>query len=189
MTVHRVTFGFLAAALIALPVSAQATEWSVQKGSSLLGFVATITGAARKGGFTEYDAKITLDPADLAASSVVLEIDVKSAATGEGQIDSALPSPDWFSVSEFPKATFASTEIRHKGGNVYEMDGTLKLRGVEKDLTVPFTLDINGTAAMARGEVELVRTDFGVGQGQFASSEQIAASVKVVFEFNATKAE
>ena len=36
-----------------------------------------------------------------------------------------------------------SSAVRHKGGNAYEMDGTLKLRGVEKDLTVPFTLDIN----------------------------------------------
>ena len=34
-----------------------------------------------------------------------------------------------------------------------------------------------------------MRTEFGVGQGQFANTDQIAASVKVVFEFNATKAE
>ena len=189
MKVHRVALGLIAAALIAQSSSARATDWSVEKNSSLLGFVATITGSERKGGFTEYDAKIKLDPADLSTASVVLEIDVKSAATGQSQIDSAMPSPDWFSVTEFPKATFASSAVRHKGGNAYEMDGTLKLRGVEKDLTVPFTLDINGSAAMAKGEVELVRTEFGVGQGQFANTDQIAASVKVVFEFNATKAE
>jgi len=84
---------------------------------------------------------------------------------------------------------FTSTEIRHKGGNAYEMDGKLKLRGVEKAVTVPFTLDINGTAASAKGEVDLIRTDFGVGQGQFEKTDQVAGSVKVVFEFNAKKVE
>lgn len=189
MNVHRVALGIIAAVLIVQASAAGATVWQVQKESSLLGFVATISGAAQKGGFTAYDAKITLDPDDLASASVVLEIDVKSAATGENQIDSAMPSTDWFAVSEFPNATFTSSTIRHKGGNAYEMDGTLKLRGIEKNLTIPFTLDINGTAATAKGEVDLIRTDFGVGQGQFASTDQIAGAVKVVFEFNATKGE
>jgi len=189
MNVRRVALGFVTAALIAQASAADATAWNVQKESSLLGFVATITGASQKGGFTEYDAKITLDPEDLSSASVVLDIDVNSAATGQSQIDSAMPSADWFAVSEFPRATFTSSAIRHSGGNAYEMDGTLTLRGIEKKLTIPFTLDIDGAAATAKGEVEIVRTEFGVGQGQFANTDQIAGAVKVVFEFNATKAE
>ena len=189
MIVRRVAIGFIAAVLIAQTSAAGATVWNVQKESSLLGFVATISGVAQKGGFTAYDAKITLDPENLSSASVVLDIDVNSAATGETQIDSAMPSADWFAVSEFPKATFTSSIIRHSGGNAYEMDGTLKLRGIEKKLTIPFTLEIDGTAAKATGEVEIVRTEFGVGQGQFANTDQIAGAVKVVFEFNAVKAQ
>ena len=91
------------------------------------------------------------------------------------------------SAAEFPKATFTSTTVRNTGGNAFEMDGTLSLRGVEKDLTIPFTLDVDGSNAHAKGEVEVIRTDFGIGQGAFASADQVNLEVKVHFDFKASK--
>ena len=73
------------------------------------------------------------------------------------------------------------------GENRYVADGTLDLRGVKKPLSLPFSLKIDGDTATARGVTTLDRTVFGVGQGEWASTDQIAANVKVNFALTAKR--
>ena len=49
-----------------------------------------------------------------------------------------------------------------------------------------FTLDITGDKARARGSATIDRTSFGVGQGDYASTAEIAGPVAVSFDFQAT---
>lgn len=173
--------------VLTVSMAAGAPQWTLDKTSSKLGFVVSVMNGERVGHFSDFDAEIAIAPDDLDTSSVRLEIDIASAKTGHGDIDKAMPSGAWFAVSDFPKASFASTAIRHVGGNSYEMDGKLKLRGIEKELTVPFTLDIEGDNAHAKGTVELNRSLFGVGQGEFSSGKAVGLEVNVVFELDAAK--
>ncbi|HEY2662058.1 MAG TPA: YceI family protein [Caulobacteraceae bacterium] len=76
-----------------------------------------------------------------------------------------LPGKDWFDVAQYPQARFEGTAIRQKAGDAYEAAGVLTLRGVTRPVTLPFTLDINGAAAQAKGHLDLIRSAFGVGQG------------------------
>jgi polyisoprenoid-binding protein YceI len=166
---------------------AVASPWTVDMETSRLGFVASVMGGSQEGQFSTFDAQITFSPDDLGAARVHLDIDIASAATGQDQMDSALPTSDWFAVAEFPMATFQSTEFRHIEGDAYEMDGTLTVRDVSKDLTIPVTIAIDGDSAIANGAVDLARTEFGVGQGQFASDNPVGFSVQVVFELRASR--
>jgi len=166
---------------------AEAAQWTLDKDQSSLGFTVLTTQAKIEAQFETYDAQITLDPADLAAAKVAVDIDIASARTGNAQNDGAIASPTWMGAAAFPKATFTSTAIRNTGSNAYEMDGMLSLHGVEQTLTIPFSLDINGNEAVAKGDVDVIRTDFGIGQGPFASGDQVELSVKVRFQFTATK--
>jgi polyisoprenoid-binding protein YceI len=52
---------------------------------------------------------------------------------------------------------------------------------------VAFTLKIKGDAATAMGEADVDRTVFGVGQGEWAATDQIPAKVRVRFAITATK--
>ena len=176
---------FAAATVLAMP--AQAAQWTLDKDNSSLGFTVTTAQAKIEAKFAAYDAQITLDPADLSGAKVSVNIDISSADTGNAQNNGAIASSTWMSVAEFPKATFSSTAIRNTGDNTFEMDGTLSLRGVEKDLTIPFTLDVDGSNAHAKGEVEVIRTDFGIGQGAFASADQVNLEVRVHFDFQASR--
>ena len=72
------------------------------------------------------------------------------------------------------------------GGILYRADGTLTLRGVSKSVPMNFTLDINGDKARAKGSATIDRTSFGVGQGDYASTAEIAGPVAVSFDFQAT---
>lgn len=160
--------------------------WAVQKGGAL-GFTATWSGSAIEGRFKTWTADILFSPEALDRSKVTVSVDMASAATGDAQRDESLPSGDFFDTAAHPKAVFTATKFRKTGADKYVADGTLDLRGVKKPLSLPFTLKIDGDTATARGVTTLDRTTFGVGQGEWASTDEIAAKVTVSFSLTAKK--
>lgn len=173
-------FLLLAAALLAAP-PAVAAQWVVQPAASTLGFSGTQTGAAFSGTFTQWTAQISYDPAHPQAAHVHVVIETASAHTGDTQRDEAMPGKDWFSVSAFPQAVFDATGFAPLGGDRFTTTGTLTIRGIAKKVTLPFTLDLSGTTATAKGSMSLTRTDYGVGQGSWASGNWVGLPVTVSF--------
>lgn len=172
------------------PAPAQETTnggWRVDKAASRIEFIGEQTGAAFTGTFADYDAAITLDTDDLGAATIAITINTASAKTGDRQRDAALPTSDWFSVKAFPTATFSSSDIESTGAGTYEARGTLTVRDTSRDLVLPFTLAIEGARAVAVGETTLDRSDFGVGQGEFATGQWVALGVTVRFHLEATR--
>ncbi len=53
------------------------------------------------------------------------------------------------------------------------------MRGIGRDIVLPFTLALNGDTARATGHVQLLRSEFGVGQGDWSSGEWVALEVGV----------
>jgi polyisoprenoid-binding protein YceI len=162
-------------------------RWQVDYKKSRLGFSGTQTGKPFEGQFRKYDAKIVFDPANLATSSIDVTVDMSSAATGDKQRDAALPGSDWFKSKEFPSARFLARRIEKKPDGGYLAYGELDMRGVKKALLLPFTLKIAGDMATAKGEASLVRSDWGVGQGEFADGTWVALEVKVFVDITATR--
>jgi cytochrome b561/polyisoprenoid-binding protein YceI len=160
--------------------------WAVAKGSTL-NFTATWAGDAIEGQFKRWTADILFSPEALDRSKLTVSIDMGSAATGDDQRDSSLPSGDFFDTASHPKATFTASKFRKTGEGKFVADGTLDLRGVRKPVSLPFTLKIDGDTATARGVTTLDRTAFGVGQGEWASTDQIGGKVKVSFAITAKK--
>jgi polyisoprenoid-binding protein YceI len=175
------------AASFALAMSARAATWKLDPARSTLGFSAEQTGAKFRGRFSSYSAAIDFDPAHPEKAHIVVVIDPASAATGDRQRDTALPEDDWFAVRKFPKARFEATSVRRKGPNAYEALGALTLRGVTRQVTLPFTLEITGASARARGHLDLTRTAFGVGQGSWASGQWVGLTVGVDVDVTATR--
>jgi cytochrome b561/polyisoprenoid-binding protein YceI len=160
--------------------------WAVTK-SSTLNFSATWAGDAIEGQFKRWTADILFSPDALDRSKLTVSIDMSSAATGDDQRDSSLPSDDFFATAAHPSATFTATKFRKTGEGRFVADGTLDLRGVKKPVSLPFGLKIDGDTATARGVTTLDRTAFGVGQGEWASTDQIGGKVKVSFAITAKK--
>lgn len=173
----------------AAPAAASPGGWAVDKDASKLSFTATQTGASFEGEFETFSADIVFDPADLANASIFVTVDTASAETGDRQRDTALPGSDWFKAKEFPSATFVSNDVVETGEGAYEARGKLTIRDVTRDLVLPFTLAIDGGKAHAEGGVTLVRTDYGVGQGEFATGQWVGLDVVVSFVIEATKGE
>ncbi len=181
----------LALAAATAPLAAAAAPapvWTVDPAASQVGFASSFTGQAFSGRFTRWTAQIRFDPKNLAGSSVTATIDTGSAVTGDKDRDSSLPSADFFDVAKFPKATFTASQFKDLGGGRYQAIGQLSIRGVAKPLTLPFTLAITGAQAKMAGAAPINRLAFGVGQGQWQSTEAIPAAVNVTVSITAHRA-
>lgn len=161
--------------------------WSVDRANSSLTFAGVQTGKSFEGSFGDFEASIAFDPANLAESKVTVVVATASAKTGDRQRDDAMPGADWFSAKAYPKAIFESSEIVSTGVDAYEARGKLTIRGVSQDVALPFSLSISGERAVADGAVTLVRTDFGVGQGEFATGQWVGLEVTVAFHIEADR--
>lgn len=177
----------LLAALASAPTCGQAAEWAVDPAKSHIGFSGVQVGAPFSGRFQRFEAKISLDPDRPETGQAIVLVDLTSARTGDVQRDEALPQKDWFDVKTDAKARFASTRIVVKEPGRYEAVGTLTIRGQSRPVTLPFRLELAGPVAHAIGHVDLVRTDFGVGQGPWASGQWVALEVGVDIDIVASR--
>jgi len=184
---QRLSLAVLATFLFAAPAFAAPSTWTTDP-SSKLTFTGAMNGSAFTGTFKRWSAQIAFDPKALAASKVVVAVDVASGSTGDSDRDSALPTDDWFATSKFAKATFVSRSFRDLGGGKYEADGDLTIRGVSRPVALPFTLAIAGDTARMNGAVVLNRTAFGVGQGQWKTGEVVDTKVTVNVALTAHRA-
>lgn len=174
---------------IFLPVSAAvglffstptfAADWALASGSGTLGFSGTQTGKTFEGHFEKYNGTISFDPAFPEAGHAKIIIDMASVTTSDSQRDGALPGHDWFDVKAFPTAIFEVKDFKAKGGNVYDAEGTLTIKGVSKPVTLPLTIDISGSDAHAKGHLQLVRSAFNVGIGPWSTGQWVALEVDV----------
>lgn len=169
----------LSIALLAAPAAAQ--DWTIDTDASRVGFVTEAFGGSVEGEFTDYEAAITLDPADLANARIEARVGTASGSTGNGQLDDSMLSEEGLAPDSHAAAHFLSEDIRATDTG-YEAHGTLSIRGTDQAVILPFTLAIDGDRAVADGELEIARTDYGVGAAGWGDT---AANVTIVLHIEA----
>lgn len=176
----------LAVATLAMLIStaAYANDWTLIESESHLTFTGTQAGASFDGRFERFEAAIHFAPDALDSSNILITIDMASANTDSADRDTTLPGPDWFDTANHPTATFASTHVTGTDTG-YEALGTLTLKGTAKDVTLPFTVAIEGDKAHAQGAVTINRDEFNVGTGPL--SPMAGTDVTIRFDINATR--
>ncbi|MGQ0740864.1 MAG: YceI family protein [Alphaproteobacteria bacterium] len=176
------------AVLMLLGAPAHAASWAVDHTQSKLGFVAEWSGSSFSAVFRKWDAKIEFDPADLPRARADVKIDMTSTFSGEAELDENLPGAQGFDAARFPRSRFIARSFRALGRNRYEAAGDLTIRGVTRPVTMPFTLNISGDRAHMKGEVTVMRSDFGVGSGpEWSGETPVAHAVKVTVDLVAVR--
>jgi polyisoprenoid-binding protein YceI len=121
-----------------------------------------------RGRFTEFSGTVVFDHQHPEQSSASLTIDASSIDTGTPDRDTHLRSDDFFVVGTHPTLTFTSSRVVKTGDDSYDVVGTLTIRGVAREITMPVTY--LGTAKDPWGNVRagfetsltLNRKDFGL---------------------------
>lgn len=158
-----------------------------QAAGSSLGFTFEQAGAQSNGSFKQFATTFDYDPGNLAASRLDVTVQMASLDTQDKDRDATLASADMFDTQQHPTATYSATSLA-KGANGIEAVGRLTLRGVTKALRVPLTIRPAGDGLELSGSVTIKRLDFGVGQGEWKSTEWVGDAVKVTYKVRLEKA-
>ncbi len=160
--------------------------WRVDPAKSALTFSVVVNGQTVKGTFPGFSALIRFDPANLAQSSARITMDMTGIRTGDRTRDVMLMKPVWFNGLDFPQAVFQTLGFQTTGSNAYTANARLSLKGTSRDISLPFTLIIKGNKAVMKGETELRRLDYKVGQDtDFLTEKPVSLSVKVMVNITA----
>lgn len=173
----------------ALAAASGTGEATGSAASGTLHFRFVQAGATTTGSFDRFDVTLTTD-ADGAPRTLAVTVDVASLDTQDKDRDEALRTAELFDVKQFPRATFAAGSVRRTADGRYEAPGKLTIRGVTRDVVLPFTLTpVPGAAAPAwqlTGELPIRRLDYGIGQGEWRSTEMVGDAVVVEYSVKLT---
>jgi polyisoprenoid-binding protein YceI len=147
---------------------------------SKLEFVGVQAGAEFKGVFHKFTAAVDFAPEALADSHIDVQIDMNSVDSLDKDRDTTIRGKDIFDVAHNPAAHYVTKTISKTAAG-YAAVGALTLRGVTKDVPIEFQFVSAAPGAKLTGTAKLNRLDFGVGQGDWKSTETIGNAVKINF--------
>jgi polyisoprenoid-binding protein YceI len=146
--------------------------------------------------FSRFDAQLTFDPGNIAASTVVTTIESASF-----EMDAApqmcldiMKGPQMLDTAKFPQIVFRSQKVRMTGARSMEISGTLTLHGVTRPMVLEATYN-GGYAGMpnmdpharvgfsAHGAFK--RSDFGISFGVPAPGTSMGVGDAIDFSIEA----
>ena len=160
--------------------SAVPGAFSADAAQSRLEFVGTQAGAEFKAVFHKFTAAVDFAPDQLAAAHIDVLIEAGSVDSQDKDRDKTIVGPDIFDVAHFPTAHYVTKSFT-KTATGYSATGALTLRGVTKDVPIDFQFTTTAGGAKLEGSARLKRLDFGVGQGDWKSTQWVGDAVKVNF--------
>lgn len=175
-----------AATALAANSTAPPPLFTADPARSSLQFSFRQAGAISNGRFGRFTTEFRFDAGNLAASSLAVNVDIASLDTKDKERDELLRGPELFLVARFPSASFQSTALsRRKEGN-FEALGKLTIRGVSSQVRLPLAVKITRRADLTtmslHGTTVIRRLDYGVGQGDWKSTEWVDNDVTIRFD-------
>ena len=120
--------------------------------------------------FNTVNGTVTIDPVAKKGSADIT-IDTKSIDTGSTIFNSHIQGEDFLSTTQFPTASFQSSDMIFKGDKPVALKGVLTLKGVSKPVTLKITNfdckkhPMTGVEYCgANAETKVKRTEFNMGK-------------------------
>jgi polyisoprenoid-binding protein YceI len=183
MIMMRQTFRWNAvwlAAAVAAGAQAAPASYVADPAASRLEYVGVQAGAEFKGVFHKFTAAVDFAPDALAGAHFDVLVDLNSLDTQDKDRDTTMRGPDIFDVAHWPSAHYVTRSFTKTAAG-YVAQGALTLRGVTKEVPVTFQFTPAPGGAKLVGTATLKRLDFGVGRGDWKSTEWVGDVVKVNF--------
>jgi polyisoprenoid-binding protein YceI len=174
----RTLSAVLLASLIAVPVLAAETKYSLSGDNTKVEFTGTKSNPSGKhdGGFKKLTGTATTDGGTL--TKIEVEIDTDSLYSDNEGLTKHLKNPDFFGVKDNPKASFKTTKIE-KNDKGYSITGDLTMLGKTKAVTFPATVtEANGSLTL-KSEFKINRTDWGMKYGAGKIDDNVTLKVNV----------
>ena len=137
---------------------------------------------AAAGTFRGLAGTVRFDPADLDGSLLDVTVDVATVSTGNSRKDGHARGAAWFDAATYPTIGFRSTAFAKTDAG-YAATGQLTMRGVTREVTLPFAFEpaAAGAGGTFRGSLVVDRHDYGIegSFGQFAVGDEVEVELVV----------
>jgi polyisoprenoid-binding protein YceI len=181
----RKILGLLLAVIAIAGSALAADEYKIDPNHSSVNFSVThLMVSTVNGRFTAFEGKILYDEKDVTKSSVSVTIKTASVNTDNTSRDNDLRSAGFFDADKFPEITFQSKSVENKGSD-YVAHGTLTIKGVAKDVDLPFELKGPADAGRmgkvmgAHASLTVNRQDFGVAKAPGIVGNEVKIDLNV----------
>jgi polyisoprenoid-binding protein YceI len=164
----------------AMGTAGAAASYTADPQQSRLEFAGVQAGAEFKAAFHKFTAAVDFAPDALAGSRFDVQIELNSVDSKDKDRDTTIRGPDIFDVAHWPTAHYVTRSFTKTAAG-YTAVGALTLRGVTKDVPIDFQFTPGNAGAKLEGSAKLKRLDFGAGQGDWKSTDEVADAVKVSF--------
>lgn len=146
---------------------------------SALHFTFEQAGAKTRGRFEDFSVVLE-ESARGEPQALRVLVQVRSLNTQDKDRDGALRGAELFDVARYPTAAFESARIETGANGNHVARGRLTIRDVSRDVALPFTLvrQADGGREL-RGRLSLQRLDYGVGQGEWRSTQWVGNEVLI----------
>ena len=146
--------------------------YNFDKAHSFIGFKVRHMGLIDVPGFfRDFTGTVIYDAKDVSRSTVEFTARATSVDTGVAPRDNHLRTKDFFEVEKYPEMTFKSTRVERKGKGGYVLYGNLTLKGVTKEVSLPFTITgaikdpWGNTRFGINAQTKMNRRDYGITYG------------------------
>ncbi len=171
----------LAAIAGCMACASQAAEWRGDERTGNLQFTAMQAGATFTSAFGRFRVRFDFDEAKPAAGRLDVTVETGSVDTADVERDEILRSRDFFWCAQYPEAVFRAEKFE-RDGTGWRARGELALRGMTRPVFVRFELTPGPAQLAMKGTADLRRLEFGVGQGEWSSTEWVGDEVGVLFD-------
>ncbi len=161
-----------------LGTQASATDFPLTGSNSKVEFVGTKPGGKHTGGFAKLDGKAVVEGTDAASLKLDVTIETDSLYSDNEGLTKHLKAPDFFSVKDYPKATFKSTKVEKTAAG-YAVTGDLTLLGKTKSVTMPAAVTSTADSFTLKSEFKINRTDWGMTFGKGKVDDEVALKISV----------
>lgn len=177
---------FLGTALSVIGLPANAAMWVLDPGLSQVIFKYSYGTDPYEGRFTNVAANFDIDPMRPGSCDFDVTINIEDIDVDSPEVLDYLLDYELFDVDTWPTATFKAEKCRLTGVTTFEADGTLTIRDQTKPLTFPFDLTIETCDGQVcfhlTSEVDILRLEYGVGQGYWANTAEVPNEVSVAVD-------
>ncbi|MEO0833975.1 MAG: YceI family protein [Pseudomonadota bacterium] len=139
-------------------------------------------------GFTKFDGTLTIDPNDLSATALTVNIDPASIDSRVEVFDGHLKGDKFFNVAEHKEISFVATAMMPESGGHGKVAGDLTIKGITKPVVLDIVLHKAGANPINQkqiigvsGKTTVMRSDFDLGL--YAPNVSDAVDVTISAEF------
>ena len=135
-------------------------------------------GLTVTGRFTGLKTDLIFNESDLAKSSLTASVEVATIKTGIDKRDRDLQAENYFNTDKYKLIEVKSTKL-YKKGTQYAGMFNVTIKGVTKQVEIPFEVNGNGNDAEFKGSFKLNRRDFGVGGSSMMMSDNLTVNIMI----------